>query len=150
MKRISILIAILSVTAISCKKNKTPDQVTLKSVTVTDFPQMNGAVTWDAADDADLYIKIAESNVVIWDAPSYFVNASNTTDYAFTPATPITITTLTNEVQIDFYDWEDGISDEWMGGVEFFFDKYKEDKESALTLTSGTFTIDLVLEWGNQ
>jgi len=150
MKRI-LFAATLIVALASCKKEEAPDQVMINSINITDFPMTNDAGgSWDASDDADLYIAVAESNVIVWTAPSYFENATNTTEYLFTPSSAIPFLTLTNECQIDFYDWEDGTSDEWMGGVEFTFEDFKEEAKETLSLTSGTFTMTLNLEWGNQ
>jgi hypothetical protein len=145
MKKILFISALLILATTSCKKE--PTSANIKSVTVTDFPNNDGANQWDAGSDADLYIKIAINQVVVWDAPTYYTDVLNTSSLSFTPSSAVAVTDLTQDVQIDFYDYEDGITDQWMGGVIFQLEDYKNDAPSSKDLTSGTFSITLSLDW---
>lgn len=153
MKGVLVMTVLALVVFSSCKKNNPPDQVLISSIVVTEFPMTNDAGdSWDDSTEPnpDLYVTVAEGNEVVWTNPTHYDNAESGTDFSFVPNEPIAFSTLTNECQIDFYDWESGVAHEWMGGVEFTFDEFKEDAKEELLLTSGTFSLTLFLEWGNQ
>lgn len=145
MKRVLLFSALLVLLTVSCKKE--PTAADIKSVTVTDFPNMDDNNQWDANSDADLFIKIAVDGEVQWSSPTYYTDATNSNSYSFTPTSAVAVMDLTKDIQIDFYDYEDGTNDDWMGGVIFQLEKYKDDAPTTKDLTSGTFSITIELNW---
>ena len=145
MKKVLLISALLILVITSCKKE--PTSANLTKVVVTDFPADDDGSEWDAGSGPDLYINIAVNSTVIWSSSTYHTDAVNTTDYTFSPSPKVLVSDLTQDIQIDFYDHEESGPDQWMGGVIFQLEDYKEDAPNSKDLTSGTFDITIDIDW---
>ncbi|MEQ8324046.1 MAG: calcium-binding EGF-like domain-containing protein [Vicingaceae bacterium] len=104
---------------VQCEKRKTPVKITINSITIDRFPATNGGTNWDLFDGPDIYIAIGQGTTLIHLQPTIFENADASQTYIYYPNSTLELVNPTAEHEIDIFDYDDGFSDEFMGGILF-------------------------------
>jgi hypothetical protein len=147
-KTLITLIALM-ILALGCRKEKDPDQVRIKSITVTTFPSTNSGSSWDDfGGDPDIYIDVmVGGNLFATFQSVHFSDATNTIQYEFIPGSPILIDNLSSDVGIQLYDYDDLSADDLMTGMTFDLEDQRYTAPLVKTYTTSNFTVELQLEW---
>ena len=107
-------------TGSDCNTQLTPTRIKINSIKITKFPQYDGSSNWDFSDGPDIYITMSLDGTVIHEQPSMFEDASVTTSYLYEPTSPIVLTNIGAQYSIRLYDYDDGLGDDYMGGILFY------------------------------
>lgn len=104
----------------ACESQVTPTKIRISKVKITKFPQYDGGSNWDIWDGPDIYVVIKKGSTLIHEQPTMFEDASVTSTYTYTPTSYIDLTDATAQYSISLYDYDDGLGDDFMGGISFY------------------------------
>lgn len=154
MRKILVLLLAIALLA-SCKKDNEPKftKVTITKVTLSNYPITKASGSnWDDAINGtypDTYYDITKVGTTTALYSSPFASDVELSDlpFAWTTATPYTITNLTEGVDIDLYDYDSFGESDYMGTVSFKPIDYASFP-AEVTLTVGNLTFKVTLSWG--
>lgn len=114
-------------TGSNCSTIITPTKVIINQVIVKSFNNYDSSgLLWDLTNEADIYVKINRGTSVIYDSPTFFSNAvdSSNTNYTFTLSPVLEISQVNTPLVISLWDYDLGDTpsndDDNMGSAAFF------------------------------
>lgn len=135
----------------SCANEDRPVKITLDQIELTTFPQTNPqGGGWDPdGTGPDVYVSVYSANNLVWEAPTYFQNAINSSSYSFVPSPSLTISSI-EALTIKVYDYESFSADTQMGGVTTtgeVWSTYLKGKGFPTTTTFSAGGYSFTLHW---
>jgi hypothetical protein len=139
-------------TGSDCTTQKTPTQILVTKVTVTNFPATNNGTDWnitEATGYADIYPVITDaSGSTVYSFSSAYqqdVNYQNST--SFTPSSPISVSSAQNLYTITLYNHNNVTADDDMGSAyKILYNPYG-GFPSTVTVSSSSVTFVLNLQY---
>lgn len=132
-------------TGTNCVIQITPSSIRINKIKVTKFPQYNSGNNWDGCCDIgdykpDLYITLKNSSSVLL-STGYFQDSDYYQTYEFnsgnTSSLPYYISDVSSLLTISVYDKENIVSDELIGGYNFFLYSNTNGFPTVMTLGAG-------------
>ena len=102
----------------NCDEQRTPDEIRLRSIQLTRFPETNNGIKWDANDGPDLYFRLYEGTTPLAQPSLDVTNADASQDYYFF-INIIDISNVMNEHTLQLRDYDKEDDDDIMGEVKF-------------------------------
>lgn len=137
---LGIALILMALVLPSCKKEKTPEAMTITEIRINSFPATDAGAGWDLTSGADLYIQVTDANGnVLFDSPTYFENATGTSTLTFTPSASINLNCPLCEYGLRLYDLDDLDADDLIGSYSFTPYSYGSNEKNE-TFQSITFS----------
>lgn len=134
----------------NCGDQVTPAKIRISKVKITKFPQYDSGTNWDLLDGPDIYIIIKKGSALIHEQPTMFEDANVSQVYSYTPSGYIDLTDATGQYAISIYDYDDGLGDDFMGGISFYPYSNTGGFPATLFLDAGgqvTFELTVAYVW---
>lgn len=124
-------------TGSDCSKQLAPSVIRINKIEVTQFPQTDAGAGWDLTSGADIFPIVYLGSTQIWEAPTFFQNATPGTVYSFIPSPAIELKSPGSQYDISLYDYDDFDADDFMGGILFYPYTSTNKFPDVLTLDAG-------------
>ncbi len=134
-------------TGADCSRQITPTKIQITQIKVLRFPatKSNGA-GWDLTSGPDIFPIFYKDNQKLWESPTYYEDADQRYYYEFNCA--INLNNPNDRYTVSLYDYDQGTSDEFMGGITFTPYNTTNNFPTTIRLDAGgTVAFDLVVNY---
>jgi hypothetical protein len=102
----------------NCDQQEEPSAISITRIDVIKYPASNSGSNWDLdASGPDIFPVLEQNGITLFNSPTYVDDPTNPNGiYTFTPTSAITIS-LASQYTLKLYDYDNGISPDYMGGV---------------------------------